>query len=94
MDFTLKAILVLLATASADFFWTMYITHATENKKWRASIYSSCIILVSSFTVVEYVHDRRLVVPAAIGAFVGTLIPLWRKEKHNAKESKELPSAQ
>lgn len=79
--FIIKCLAVAFATGISDLFWTLYITNAQEHKKWRAAFYSSCIILVGSFSVVEYVNDRRLVIPAAIGAFVGTLIPLWRKAR-------------
>jgi hypothetical protein len=77
----IKALLVLLATASTDLFWTLYITNAAEGHKWRAALSSAMIILVGSLAVVEYVNNRWMIVPAAIGAFLGTLLPLHLKRK-------------
>lgn len=79
--FWVKAFLVLLATASTDVFWTLYVTNAAQTNKWKAAFYSTMIILVGSFAVTEYVNDRIMVIPAAIGAFIGTFLPLWIQEK-------------
>lgn len=79
----IKALLVLFATASTDLFWTLYITNAAEGNKWKASVFSSMIILVGSFAVVEYVNNVVMIIPATIGAFIGTFIPLHLKGKKN-----------
>lgn len=79
----ITALLVLVATASTDLFWTLYITNAAEGNKWKASIFSSMIILVGSLAVVEYVNNRWMIIPATIGAFLGTLAPLHFKGKKN-----------
>ncbi len=75
----IKAILVMLATMVTDLFWTLYVTNASAGNKWAASLYSTCIILFGSYSVSEYVDNRIMVIPAAIGAFLGTMIPLSMK---------------
>ena len=78
----------MIGTGSADFFWTLYVTHIAKINMWRAAFYSSCIILIEGSIVVGYVSDSRLVIPAAAGAFIGTFIPLWKKSKN--KKAREI----
>ncbi len=84
-DFLLKAFLVFAAVAVTDVFWTLYVTGATEGKIWRASVYSTMIVVCGSTATIEYVQDPRMILPAAMGAFVGTILPLlWRRYRQNA----------
>lgn len=82
LPFWLKCILVALATGITDIFWTLYITNAASGNKLKASIHSAFIIIVGGFTVVQYVNDHTLLLPAAIGAFLGTYFPLALGKKN------------
>lgn len=65
-------ILVFLATAIADVFWTRYMRTVTAKKALAAALWSAGIIGLSAFTVVSYTSNHWLLVPAMAGAFVGT----------------------
>ncbi len=84
--FIWKSILIFFATALSDLVWTMWILHTTSLNRWRSSAYSSAIILLGGLTVVSYVSDKRLLVPAAIGAFVGTFITLTAHQREQHKK--------
>jgi hypothetical protein len=72
VTFALQFLLVALAMAAADWCWTKYMLHASAHNAVWAAHWSTAIIGVSAFTVTSYVADRRLIVAALIGAWVGT----------------------
>lgn len=65
-------IAVFTATVIADFCWARWALHLGEGHRMRASIYSALIVLVSGFAIVEYTTDHTLLIPAALGAAIGT----------------------
>lgn len=68
----MKALGVFLAVAVADWLWSRYILHAAARRAGAASLYSGGIVLVGGVTTLAYVADPRYLVPAAMGAVVGT----------------------
>lgn len=72
MSFFGQAVLVFIAVAIVDAFWTRYFQSTTEKQAVKAGYYSALIILFSAFTTRAYVHDGWMTIPAALGAFVGT----------------------
>jgi hypothetical protein len=85
-DFIQKILLVFGAVAVTDVFWTLYVTGANDGKIWKASFYSTMIVLCGSTATIEYVQDPRMIIPAALGAFAGTMLPLlWRKHRKEVK---------
>jgi hypothetical protein len=72
MTFAIQFFLVALAMAVADWCWTKYMMHASAHRAAWAAHWSTAIIAVSAFTVTSYVADKRLVVAALIGAWLGT----------------------
>ena len=72
----MRAVLVFLAVAAADWVWAKYI-HATSQKQvWRAACYAGCVPLLGGITTIAIVDDARYIIPAAFGAFCGTLLAL------------------
>ena len=61
-----------IVVAIVDVFWTRYFQATAEKKSVQAGIFSAFIILFSAISTRAYVHDGWLVIPAALGAFVGT----------------------
>jgi hypothetical protein len=89
IPFLVKCLLVIIAVTITDIFWTLYISHSAALNKWKASFYASMIIIAGSFTTIEYVNDRRMIIPALIGAFIGTFIPLHLKEQKQKEEQND-----
>lgn len=69
-----KGLFVGLSVALADAVWVVYIRTIAENQHLTAAFVSVILILLGAFVTIAYVSDRRMLVPAAIGAFLGTLI--------------------
>lgn len=65
-------LLVALAVAAADVCWTLYFIETTAKRAVRAAAWSTMIVVLSGFTVIQYTHDSRMLAAAAVGAFIGT----------------------
>lgn len=69
-----RALAVFLAVAMTDALWTHYIQAASDGHRFPAAAYSALIVLVGAFVTMQYVRDRIYIVPAVLGAFVGTYL--------------------
>ncbi len=80
-EYILNIISVFVSTAVLDWLWAMYVVHTSKMNKYLASFYAMGITFISAYVVTRYVQDNSLILPATLGAFVGTFIPLhFRKE--------------
>lgn len=71
-----KFLLIFLATMLSDIIWVFYIRRISDGKAVSAAIFSSLIVLLGGFVILGYVGNKWYLVPAAIGAFVGTIITI------------------
>jgi len=71
-----RAVLIFLATAFSDILWVLYIRRTSEGKAIAAAIFSSLIVLLGGFVILTYIGNKWYLVPAALGAFVGTVITI------------------
>jgi hypothetical protein len=53
-------------------FWTRYIQSTAEGRAIEASIFSALIIVGGGYTTVNIVQSHWYMIPAAVGAFIGT----------------------
>jgi peptidoglycan biosynthesis protein MviN/MurJ (putative lipid II flippase) len=81
MVFVAKFVLVMLSMILADVCWTMYFIEVEKRKAIKAGLWSAAILLFGSFITIQYVEDRRLLVAAIIGAFIGTACTVWYKNQ-------------
>jgi hypothetical protein len=65
---------VLLAVTISDFVWTKYVGGISSAQGLSAALWASGVILLGAYITTSYVGDKRLIVPAAIGAFIGTYL--------------------
>lgn len=75
-EWAVTAALVFLGVFVADLFWAWYVRGASQGHPWKASFSAVGITLCSGFVTLEYVQDRWMLIPAALGAFAGTMLPL------------------
>src|SRR5258708_2143593 len=76
----LQVLLVFVAVAVSDVCWTKYIHHTAEGHRHIAARWSALIYLIGSISIMEYVNNRWLILPAAAGAYVGALVGIKAKE--------------
>jgi len=63
-----------------DLIWAVYTKHIIGKSPWLASFWSSIIILLNGTITVAYVGRPWLLIPAALGAFIGTFVAVkWIK---------------
>jgi hypothetical protein len=74
----MTALGVFLASALAGVVWCWYIQSVAEKRRWRAAALDALLVLMGAFATVSFVDDRRLMLVAAAGAFVGTLASVRR----------------
>jgi hypothetical protein len=68
---------VFAATFVADFAWARYTASVGLGNRQTAAVWSAVIVLLGAVTVLGYAHDWKMVFPAALGAYAGTLTALW-----------------
>lgn len=73
-----RALAVCAAMAVCDWCWTRYTQAVAEKRAATAAWWSAAIIGIGAFGVVSYVEDKRLVIPALIGAWIGTYLAVRR----------------
>ena len=61
-----------VAMAAMDFFYTLWTACVQRRQPLLSAFYSALIVLCGGFTIVEYTTNHILLVPAAIGAAIGT----------------------
>lgn len=55
-----------------DFVWGRYVHVMAHGSSIIASNYAVLITIVSGFVTVAFVHNNWLLIPAAVGAWIGT----------------------
>lgn len=81
MEFALRCMMVFLFTAIADWAWALYIIETSSKNAIRSSVMAGLLILLGAFVTLSYVEDRRMLIPAVIGAVVGTYLCVKREEQ-------------
>lgn len=71
-------IAVFAATVLADVIWAKYIMHVSGNSRWPACLYAAAIIVVGGFSTIEFTADPWMLIPAALGAAVGTWVTVGK----------------
>lgn len=66
-------ILVFIATTIADILWARYGLAVAARAVAPAAAWSIGIVLLGAFTVSEYTTNHWLIIPAALGAGLGTV---------------------
>jgi hypothetical protein len=77
----LKILGVFAGMAVVDALWSIWVQKVAEKRALAAGFASVAIYLIGAFVVTEYVHDRVYMIPAAVGGFVGTALPIWWKRR-------------
>ncbi len=78
----IKFIIVFFALSITDFCWTMYLMKVSEKNGNQAGLYAVSIYVLGAIVTRLIVEDWTVIVPAALGSYVGTRVPIeWRKIK-------------
>jgi hypothetical protein len=69
-------LLVFVSTFFADLVWARYISAAALGRAVKAAWWSTAIVALSAFNIVQYSLNWKTVFPALVGAFLGTWFAL------------------
>lgn len=69
--------LVTVAMAIGDVCWTVYFIEVEKRRPIHAGAWSAAIVLMSTFTVRQYVSNPWYILAATLGAFLGTVGTVW-----------------
>jgi type IV secretory pathway protease TraF len=69
-----RALIVFLAVAAGDVCWARYTSACAKGTRWTAASWGVGLYALGAISVVNYTVDHRLIVPALLGAFVGTAL--------------------
>ena len=67
-------IFVFLCVVVIDIVYTLLLKSVQNDKPLAASSWASAITFLNAVAVVNYIEDNRMIIPAVLGAFVGTYI--------------------
>lgn len=87
--YILNWIKVLLAMTLADICWAQYFIKIQEKKSIPAGLWAILIYMFGALTITSYLQDTSMIIPAAIGAFLGTYLTVEYKKKKNKKEERD-----
>ena len=72
--FIITAILVFLAVVLSDVLWVLYIRRVNQGKALGSAIFGTIIWLFGAFVVINYLQDKRQIIFAILGSFIGTYL--------------------
>jgi hypothetical protein len=81
MEYIIKFIAVIIATAAVDICWTMYFLGVESRRSMSAATWAVILLVVSAFVTTNWIHDNTLLIAAAIGSFIGTYISIEHKKR-------------
>jgi len=73
-----------IAMAITDAVWAKYMIAVADKRALPAGIYSALIMILGGVVVLSYTEDKRMLLAAVLGAFVGTYFTI---KLENRKET-------
>jgi hypothetical protein len=89
MEFYIKFITIMISMFLADICWTYYFIKIEERKSIAAGTWAALIYIFGAFTVTAYIEDKRLIISAIIGSFLGTWATVEYKKRKEKKDGKK-----
>ena len=92
MEFSIVTfLLIMVAMALADVCWTLYFIDVEERRAQPTTFWSAMIILVTAFTITNYVENKIYIAAAFLGAYCGTYVTIrWKLKKETEMKQKSL----
>ena len=66
-----------------DIGYVLYMQNVQKRKKIVASTFATLIFILNSVVIINFTEDRILLIPAIIGAFVGTYVGMIIEDYRN-----------
>jgi uncharacterized membrane protein YfcA len=66
-----------------DIGYVLYMQNVQKRKKIVASTFATLIFILNSVVIINFTQDKFLLIPAIIGAFVGTYVGMIIEDYRN-----------
>lgn len=76
MKLIYEGLAVFFAMAALDIVYALYVIYTAGRDALPAGLLAAVLILISGYVTRAYVGDKRMLVPAGFGAFVGTWLAI------------------
>jgi hypothetical protein len=63
-----------IAVFVVDIFYTYYLKAINDNAALKSGFWGAVVWLIGSFAIINYTADHMLLIPACLGAFLGTYV--------------------
>lgn len=77
----LEAILIFLLMTLVDFIWAISIRAISHDKILIGSLTAAMLVILNGIATISYVNKPLLIIPAAMGAFLGVYLSSKIKKK-------------
>jgi uncharacterized protein YebE (UPF0316 family) len=74
-------LLAFFAIFFTDIFYTYYLKAVHEEQTLKASCWATIVYVVAAVAIIEYNSNHMLLIPAAFGAFFGTVVGMKLRKK-------------
>ena len=81
MSIILLSIGVFLLVMLVDIVWVYYIKHITNNNPHSAAFFAFLIYFIGGASIISYTSNTWLLIPAALGSYLGTYLAVKIKLK-------------
>jgi len=66
-----------------DIGYVLYMQNVQKRKKIVASTFATSIFILNSVVIINFTENRTLLIPAIIGAFIGTYVGMIIEDYRN-----------
>lgn len=87
----LSFLIVFLAAFVTDICWAFYVNKVKNGRALPSGVWAVFLFLTGSIATTAYVKDPLYLLPAAIGAFLGTVITVWYNSLEKNVEETSFP---
>lgn len=79
-EYILNSLMIFSIMVIVDVIWTLYLSSVQNNKPFSAGLCSIFIYLTSAITTTKWVENKNYILPALVGAFLGTYLVVKYKK--------------
>jgi hypothetical protein len=85
MNLIISALIAFVCTFAAEVTWVLWIRRTATGKAMSSALLGAVLWLMGAGVILSYVEDKRMLIPAFIGSFIGGYITV----KIDARKKKE-----
>ena len=79
---------VFISIIISDIIWVFYIKYTAGSEKHKAGISAAAIYIFGGFVVIAFTSNPLYLIPASIGAYIGTVLAIIIHDKIERKKQK------